>query len=318
MNSAMTEKIIELDRTLKQTLTIGFSPVKDTRSDAIRSFCDELVDLSTRIQLKIDPDEDGILPAILVGSGLRYQAAPTGSELEPFFEALRMVNQPAPPEIVQAVRPVAIPVDIKIFVAPQCSFCPGVVKQMLPLPFANQNIRLTVIDSFLFSELSEKWNVKSVPTVILDGRFRWTGSVPRTELIEAMIQRDPAALGAPILERMILEGNAFQLAEMMMTAEKIFPAFIDLLVSDQFSIRLGAMAAMEQIADSAPAVGEQIIETLNDRFTELSDQIKGDVLYVFGELKSPKALAFIKQVIDGDYDPEVIEAAEDALENYHH
>lgn len=315
MDNRTTTRILDFDQTLAENIIIRFCPADDPRSDEIKSFCDELAGLANRIEVTIDENGDGDAPSILIGNGLRYQAVPIGRELNPFLEALRMLTGQVPADIIGAVSGVSFPVDLKLFIAQQCGFCPGVVRQMLPLPFANQNIRLTVIDSFLFSELSRKQAIKSVPAVILDDRFRWTGSVPRAELIDAMVHRDPSRLSAPILERMILEGNASELAGMMIKTEILFPAFLDVLLSEQFSIRLGAMAAMEEIADSAPSVGEQIIDPLNDRFNTLSDQVKGDVLYVFGELKTEKALPLIQQVINGDYDPEVKEAARDALEN---
>ena len=315
MDKRTRTRILDFDQTLTENITIRFCPADDPRSDEFKSFCDELAGLTDRIEVSIDEKQDGNAPSILIGNGLRYQAVPIGRELNPFLDALGMLTSQVPADIIGAVSGVSFPVDLNIFIAQQCGFCPGVVRQMLPLPFANQNIRLTVIDSFLFSELSREQAIKSVPTVILDDQFRWTGSAPRAELIDAMIHRDPSTLSAPVLERMILEGNASELAGMMIKTKTLFPAFLDMLLSEQFSIRLGAMAAMEEIADSAPAVGEQIIDPLNDRFNDLSDQVKGDVLYVFGELKTDKALPLIQQVIKGAYDPEVKEAARDALEN---
>ena len=316
MDNTTRKRISEFQQTLTEKITIGFRPSDSPQSDELKAFCEEIASPGSRIEMKIESNEDGNLPSILIGTGLQYQAVPAGAELAPFLEALQLLIDPPPPEILEAVQPIEFPVDIKIFIAQKCGFCPGVVKQLLPLPFANQNIHLTIIDSFLFSEDSRERDVKSVPTVILDDQFRWTGSVPRKELLEAMLHRDPSTLNATILERMILDGNASHLAGMMMQAEKIFPAFLDLLLNEQFSIRLGAMAAMEEIAESAPDVGEQVVGPLLDRFGDLNDQIKGDVLYIFGELKTEKALPLIRQVVEGDYDSEVKEAARDALDNF--
>jgi hypothetical protein len=310
------KRIQAFDAKLTEPVTIGFAPAEDPRNAELRAFCDQLVQITENVQLNIDPDDTGSGPSILIGSGLRYQALPLGRELEPFLDALRFLSSPVSPDAGDGVGDVDLPVDLKIYVAQQCGFCPMVLKRLLPLPFANPNIRLTVIDGFLFTELAQNHSIKAVPTIILDDRLRWTGNIDPAELIEAMVQRDPNALSASILERMITDGAAFSLAEMMMEAEMIFPAFIDVLLNEQFTVRLGAMAAMEEIAQSAPAVGEQLVAPLIERFSSLSDEVKGDMLYIMGELKSQAALPLIQDVIQGDYDPEVIEAAREALEKY--
>jgi hypothetical protein len=317
IDSRAAGRIKAFGETLTEPIDIRFSPAQDSRNDQMRTFCEQLTQITDRIRLKIDHDENGHLPSILIGSNIRYQAVPLGRELEPFLDALRMLQTPVSEDVVARVEMVDLPVGLKIYVAQQCGFCPMVLKQLLPLPFGNANIRLTIIDAFLFEELARDHSIKAVPTIILDDQLRWTGNdIPLSELIEAMTDRDPASLPVSVLERMITDGAAFSLAAMMMKANAIFPSFIEVLLNEQFTIRLGAMSIMEEIAESAPSVGKQIIQPLTERFDTLSDTVKGDMLYVMGELQSEDALPLIRSVIRGDYDPEVIEAAREALEKF--
>ena len=120
------------------------------------------------------------------------------------------------------------------------------VRQVFPLCLANHNLKLSIIDGPAFPELAEADNVKSLPTLIVDKHFRWTAVVDTDELLQVISSRDPAELGTAALKGMIQEGNAYGLSEMMLTYGKIFPAFVELLIHPEFSVRLGAMAAIEE------------------------------------------------------------------------
>ena len=101
---------------------------------------------------------------------------------------------------------------------------------------------------------------------------------------------------------------------MMIKAQQIFPAFYDLLTHDKWPVRLGAMVAMEEIARQAPDLAENAIDPLWKRFEKAGHQIKGDILYLFGEIGAQREIPWLKEVVKGDYDDEIKEAAEEALE----
>ena len=161
---------------------------------------------------------------------------------------------------------------------------------------------------------SQSNRVQSVLTLLLDEQVRWTGSFPLEELLEMMTNRDPAKLSPPSLERMIKEGNASQVTEMMLDKGNIFPAFVDLLTHEKMFVRLGAMVVMEEIADRNPELAAQIIDPLWDRFDQAGDQAKGDIVYVLGISGSERIIPNLETILDGKYYAEVKEAAREALE----
>ncbi|MBW2172720.1 MAG: hypothetical protein JRF69_12260 [Deltaproteobacteria bacterium] len=156
--------------------------------------------------------------------------------------------------------------------------------------------------------------IQSVPTLLLDEQFRWTGSFRLEEVTEVMTNRDPAKLGSPSLERMLTEGNAFGLAEMMLENKEIFPALLDLLTHDKWPVRLGAMVAMEEITNRNPELAAQVIDPLWERFHHVEDQVKGDIIHILGESGKHEIAPRMQMVLDGEYDAEVKEAAREALE----
>jgi HEAT repeat protein len=101
---------------------------------------------------------------------------------------------------------------------------------------------------------------------------------------------------------------------MMLDAQKIFPAFYELLTHEKWPIRLGAMVVMEEIAAQAPGIAPEAIDPLWGRFEGVSDQVKGDILYLYGEIGDRKAIAWLEEVTAGKFNAEVKEAAKEALE----
>lgn len=318
MFTALEEKqILKLNDQLRRDVTVGLIVSEHPHFSAFKEFCDNLGRLVPGIKIKKDGDSPDEPPQIVIGNGLRYQALPAGHELQPFLDALLAfssdsVNSTGSTQAL--LKKENLPAALTLFIAPQCTFCPAVVRQLTPWPLQDDKIRLTIIDGTLFPETAQPYKIQAVPTLLLDEQFRWTGSLPLDEIIDTINSRDPASLGTVSLENIVKEGRASLLAAMMLDGQKIFPAFYDLLIHPKWPIRLGAMVVMEEIADQNPALAAEVLDFLWDRFLQQPDQIKGDILYMFGEIKDQRAVPWLKEVLGGDYDEEVKEAAREALD----
>ena len=311
------KQIIKLNHQLSHDITIGLVASRHTSSKLFREFCDDLTRLAPKIKIsKVETDPQDP-PQILIGSGLRYQAVPAGYELQPFLEALAALES----DSLKLAEPIKIllkknklPASLAVFIAPQCTFCPQMVRRLITLPMTNENLQLTIIDGTLFPEMMQTHQIRSVPTLLLDDQFRWTGSVPLEELIDAIITRDPASLRPASLESIIKEGGAGRLAAMMLETEKLFPAFYDVLTHNKWPIRLGAMVVIEEIAEKNPDLAAEALSPLWGRFHQASIQIQGDILHVFGDIGDPRSISWLETVLSGNFDQEVKEAAREAVE----
>ena len=286
-------------------------------SNAMAAFCDELATLVSGIHLIREKDDERPAPVIEVTESIAYSGVPTGTELAPFMELLSTVGRTdsagisTPDDRLAAITAPAI---LTLYVSSMCPHCPAMVRQVYPLCLENRNLKLSIIDGPAFPELAEVDNIKSLPTLILDNDFRWTALVDVDELVQIIGSRNPAELGVASLKGMIQEGNAYDLSEMMVSEKKIFPAFVELLVHPEFSVRLGAMAAIEDVAERAGSLAGQVVVPLMDLFDHLDDQIKGDILYVIGVCGDESAVSFLTSVAAASQNDELKEAAEDALE----
>ncbi len=310
------KRIRQLNAELSDTVKIVLFETSHEKNSEIEKFCETLSRLVPRIRVKKEDGDPNGHPMIGIGNGLRYQGIPSGTELEPFLEALasNVSVTKSPPQTLQLrLNRLELPAILTLYVAPQCKFCPQVVRSLLPLPEINNNIKLIIIDGTQFPELMQEHNIQAVPTLLLEDQFRWTGSVELNEIIDLMIDRDPSLLGASSLEMILKDGHAARLARMMLDADKIFTAFYDVLTHQSWSTRLGAMVVMEELVSQRPQLAVRVINPLWERFSEVSEQVKGDILYVFGEIGSPDAVPALESVLNAEHSEDVREAAEEAL-----
>jgi HEAT repeat protein len=101
---------------------------------------------------------------------------------------------------------------------------------------------------------------------------------------------------------------------MMLEAEKLFPAFYDVLTHNKWPIRLGAMVVIEEIVAKNRNLAAEALSPLWDRFQGVSVQIQGDILHVLGEIGDPRSVSWLETVSSSDSDRELKEAAKEALE----
>lgn len=288
----------------------------------LEDFCLRLEQLASGLKIKHAPEESLCAPAIIIGrhENIAYQAVPSGKELEPFLEALTAgaaAQSPAPSDPDGNLAPIRLPVSLSLYVANQCPHCPHAVRQLLPLAAANALVRLCIIDAALFAEQAGRHQIRSVPTLLLDEKFRWTGTIDVAEVLRRSIDRDPAQISATSLRQLLEAGEAPRAAQLMLECNQIFPALIELLVHERWSVRLGAMVAVEYLVDESPELTGQLIEPLCRRFSRLSENVQGDVVHVLGQVPSPKSRDFLTGVVSGGYAQAVKEAAAEALSEQH-
>jgi hypothetical protein len=317
MTPAEEKQIMALNETLAKEIQIKCLHNEHEQSAAIVKFCDDLREQVPKIRVKkesADPDE---FPAIHIHDGLSYLAVPSGTEIGPFIEALQITaanTAQIDENIARQLEAIDLPTHLILYVAAQCRFCPQAVRQLLPLLLANHHIHLRVIDAVSFADLAEKDNLQSVPTLILEDQFRWTGTFQTDEIVEMMINRDPSALGPLSLEMLLKDGKAGQLAKMMLEKSQIFPAFYDLIVHPKWPVRLGAMVVMDELIEKNLDLALQTAESLWLKFNDADDRVKGDLVYIFGEMAQKNFTPRLEAILQGRYNSEVKEAASEALE----
>ncbi|MFZ0614323.1 MAG: thioredoxin family protein [Desulfobacterales bacterium] len=316
MTPAEEEQIRSLNEVFDREVTIVVRLSGDPRSGEIEKFGDLLARLVAKIKIRHEEAPRASLPALLLGPQLAYCGIPSDNELPPFIEALAGLKTIPDVEkaIISRLQNIRTPAALTLYIAPTCTFCPTAVRRVLPLPLAVAGLRLEIVDGVLFREAAEKNKVRSVPTLILDGQYRWTGAVSLLQICEAVENRDPGKLDQAALQALVTAGGAHDLARMMLDCGRVFPAFVELLIEENFTVRLAAMVTMEELAAENLSLAQQVVAPLWERYPRAVATVKGDILYILGELKSSRSRTRLQSVLATEQNPEVIEAAREAIE----
>jgi glutaredoxin len=263
-------------------------------------FCRALSEQLPQLRLHREADPGTKRPGIQIEGGITYRAVPEGPELDPFL-AVFDPERPLDTEIDEAERKrlaeIHIPAEPKVYIAPGCPFCPMSVRRMLSLALASDQIHLEVVDALLFSEEAKAGEIRATPTIVLDADYRWSGNVSTAEVISALVDRNPVSLSSNAMARMIEEGGAFRLVHRFLEAKTVPPVFLDMLTHETLQVRLGAMAAMEEIEAQDPTLCTGVIDRLVWRLNNLDETVLGDAAYVIGELGGRSHLPAVKRVL---------------------
>jgi glutaredoxin len=297
---------------------IAFSKGEGEAGVRFAAFCDQLKEAAPHISIRHDSDLPYEAPVLVSGrnANIAYQALPTGKILPLFLESLDTPSDagPVPAETTQAApQSIDLPAGFKLYVADQCPHCPQTLRQLQALADANPMIRLRVINAAGSADMARDDNIRSVPTLILDDRFRWTGQVKSEELLTICADRDPSSLSADSLRQLVEDGQAAQVAAMMTESGQLFPALLDLLVHPRWSVRLGAMVTVEYLADDAPELGRLLCRSLWQTFSDLPNPVQGDVTHVFGLFNDAQTKGYLRSIAKGDFGDEVKDAAAEEL-----
>ena len=289
-----------------------------TENDLSRQFDNYAKDFSqiaSGIEFKTEKKNTTDPPSFQIGSNIFYHAVPRKKELDPFLEILSQTTAKKPNKTdgIAENEKIRIPAEVDLYIAIECGFCPTAVRKLSQLALKSELIRLSIIDAALFPEMAEENDIRSVPTTLLDQRYRWTGSFQETDILNMIIRRSPDQLSAGSIQNMLEDGAADKVAAMMIEFGEIFPSFYDLIVHDKWPLRLAAMVVMETIAETDTGLAATAEAPLMQRFDAVDPSVKGDLLYLLGIIGSPEIIDPLKSTLLDAEDPELKTALEEAI-----
>lgn len=176
---------------------------ENTKSFEMKEMVKEITSVSEKLKFSTyevgenkeleDKIGDSRFPAIVIldsegnFSGIKYATLPTGHELNSFILAMYNVAGPGQKlseDILEKIFLVKKAVDIKIGISLNCTKCPESVQSAQRLAVENSNIQVEVIDVFSFKEFKEKYDIMSVPAMVIDNEKVYFGSKSISEILE--------------------------------------------------------------------------------------------------------------------------------------
>ncbi|MCD4717244.1 MAG: thioredoxin family protein [Desulfobacterales bacterium] len=298
-------------------VTLRLIRTDGSQSRVIERFIRDFSELAPGIAVKEEKGKDGDLPGIYIRESWRLHFVPEGTELDPFLDLLSAIDtgtEDIRDDIRETLKNHSAEVPLTLFLSTQCHNCPAVMRQIAPLPLVNPAIRVRVIDGLLFPDLASEHRIKAVPSLIGEGGIRWTGQIRLEEVIKALVSRDEERFDKGTIERMITEGDVAPLADMMIEAGRVFPAFPDVLTQELFSIRLGAMVIMEDLGERAPALARTALEPLWQKMPGSDESVQGDIIYLVGETGDIDWVPRLEAFLNLGVSPDLEDAVRDALD----
>ena len=152
-------------------LRLNDSPV----SAELKAYMDELAALTDKLVLVEDEDKTDA-PAVYVHradgsfSGLAFHGVPGGHEFTSFVLGLYNAAGPGQPidEDIRREAEQLKPVDMKVLVSLSCTMCPDLVLAAQRIASLNGGVSAEVYDITHFPALREKYNVMSVPCLVIN------------------------------------------------------------------------------------------------------------------------------------------------------
>lgn len=166
-------------------------------------FLDEIVSLADKIKLFVHDfvNEKDVaekynidkIPAILITDekesilGIRFFGIPAGYEINSFISAcleLSGAKQKIEDDIEKRIKNINKKIHIQVFVTLTCPYCPSAVANSHRLALENPNITADMIESSTFTPLAIKYNVTSVPKIVINDKIEFVGAQPLNILLE--------------------------------------------------------------------------------------------------------------------------------------
>ncbi len=123
--------------------------------------------------------------------GLRFFGVTGGHEFPSLVHAVRLAADGPDvldPQLRQLAAWVDKPTHLEVMVSLECPWCPKLVQLALQLAVANPNIRADMVDVAEFPDLTERYQVREVPRMVVNERPTFHGALPAGEAIMEILK----------------------------------------------------------------------------------------------------------------------------------
>ncbi len=199
----LKEKFKELDGNVK--LVVFTQEMECRYCEETRQLMEDLAGLSDKIGVEVfdfvsDTDKvekykiDKIPATVIEGEkdyGIRFYGIPAGYEFVSLTNTIMAVSRGESglsEETKAALKKLKDPVHLQVFVTLTCPYCPGAVEMAHRLSEESDLVTSDMVESAEFPHLTQKYNVSSVPKVIINEDIEFEGALPEKEFVENVMK----------------------------------------------------------------------------------------------------------------------------------
>lgn len=190
MKQQLESVFSKMERNLVLRLFLDDRPV----SAELESFITKLAALSDKLTVTVEKNSSsGQAPCVCISfedgtdTGLAFHGVPGGHEFTSFV--LGIYNAAGPGQKLdeqtrQDIMDIKKPVNMMILVSLSCTMCPDLVIACQRIAVEKENIRAEVYDIHHFDELRKKYNVMSVPCLVINNDKVFFGKKNINQVLE--------------------------------------------------------------------------------------------------------------------------------------
>lgn len=175
MRQQLESVFSKMQRNLVLKLYLDSRPV----SDELKKFIENLAALTDKLTVTVSEKDDTTnnAPCVRVfvedgtDTGIAFHGVPSGHEFTSFILGLYNASgqgQQVDEQSYQTIKDIKSSIDMKILVTLSCTMCPDLVIACQRIATLNPYIRAEVYDIQHFEELRKKYNVMSVPCLVIN------------------------------------------------------------------------------------------------------------------------------------------------------
>ena len=173
----MVQQLDTVFSRMESPLVLSLSLDDRPISAELEGYMRAMADLTDKLSVEVSQEEYGHAPCVRVlkggeWTGLAFHGVPGGHEFTSFVLGLYNASGPG-----QAVDPAAMsriqalpPRDMTLIVSLSCTMCPDLVVAAQRIAAANPGVTAQVYDVNHFPDLRERYNVMSVPCLVVGDR----------------------------------------------------------------------------------------------------------------------------------------------------
>lgn len=189
----MIEQLNAIFSKMDSNLTLELSLDNNPSSDELKEYITQLCNLTSKLNLVEGKEIREHRPLVRIckedgdWSGLAFHGIPGGHEFTSFMLGIYNVSGPGQAldeTTLQRIKAIQKPVNIQIMVSLSCTKCPELVTVAQRIASINSNVTAEVYDLNHFEDLRDKYNVMSVPCMVINETNITFGKKNITEILD--------------------------------------------------------------------------------------------------------------------------------------
>lgn len=166
-------------------------------SNELLNYMQELTKLTNKLSLEIINGDGDEYPYVSIfnnqneDTGLAFHGVPGGHEFTSFILGLYNASGPGQQidsSILTSIKNISNKIDMKVLISLSCTMCPELVVASQRIASLNTNITSHIYDINHFGDLKTKYNVMSVPCLIINNEHVTFGKKNINQLIDYINQ----------------------------------------------------------------------------------------------------------------------------------